>query len=70
MTSGSPHATSPTLKRYLTLTSLDRRRNPPQRHRPRVVSQQYADSDDLVTHGTMRDHSLIQEGENVSPLAY
>eukprot|EP00961_Rhodomonas_salina_P269382 3639668-Rhodomonas_salina.1 len=64
MTSGSPNVTSPTLSRYLTRISLDRRRNPPQRHGPHVVSRLYAASDAWVTFGTMRDHSLIQEGEN------
>eukprot|EP00961_Rhodomonas_salina_P138948 1869577-Rhodomonas_salina.1 len=36
MTSGSPNAPSPTLKRYLMRIWLNRRRNPPQRHGPHV----------------------------------
>eukprot|EP00961_Rhodomonas_salina_P088269 1187153-Rhodomonas_salina.1 len=70
MTSGSPNITSPTLKRYLTCILLDRRRNPPQQHRPRVVSRLSSASDAWVIFGTMRDHSSILEGENVSPLTY
>eukprot|EP00961_Rhodomonas_salina_P229575 3102677-Rhodomonas_salina.1 len=64
MMNGSPNITSPTLKRYLTRTSLDRRKNLPHQHGPHVVSRLYAVSDDWVTFGTMRDHSSIREGGN------
>eukprot|EP00961_Rhodomonas_salina_P235245 3179549-Rhodomonas_salina.1 len=70
MTSGSPNETSPMLRKYLTHITLDRRKNPPQRHGPNVGNWQFAACDALVISGTMRDHSSIREGENVSPLAH
>eukprot|EP00961_Rhodomonas_salina_P097412 1310232-Rhodomonas_salina.1 len=70
MTNGFPNVTSPTLKKCLTHISLDRRRNPPRRHGPNVVNRLFAAYDALATFGTMRDHSSIREGENVSPLTY
>eukprot|EP00961_Rhodomonas_salina_P181984 2456669-Rhodomonas_salina.1 len=64
MMNGSPNVTSPTLKRCLTRISLGKRKNPPQRRGPKVVNRLCAAYDTLVTSGTMRDHSSIQEGEN------